>query len=73
MENQTSKNHVAGEGTSFAHQAEAGQAGFVAEIWSFVVHNKKWWLTPIILVLLAFGVLIALGGTAAAPFIYTLF
>jgi hypothetical protein len=42
-------------------------------MWSFIAHNKKWWLTPIILVLLAFGVLIALGGTAAAPFIYTLF
>jgi hypothetical protein len=36
-------------------------------------HNRKWWLTPFILVLLAFGPLITLAGTAAAPFIYTLF
>ena len=41
--------------------------------WDFLKHNKKWWLTPIILVLLLFGVLLILGGTAAAPFIYTLF
>ena len=57
----------------FARQAEMKQAGFLAEMWEFVANNKKWWLTPIIVVLLAFGLLIALGGTAAAPFIYTLF
>jgi hypothetical protein len=62
-----------GAGTEFAKQAEARQAGFLAEMWEFVRNNKKWWLTPIIVVLLAFGLLIALGGTAAAPFIYTLF
>ncbi len=74
MDNQTLKNHAAaGDGTSFARQAEARQVGFLSEMWSFIAHNKKWWLTPIILVLLAFGLLIALGGTAAAPFIYTLF
>jgi hypothetical protein len=35
--------------------------------------NKKFWLAPIIIVLLLFGVLIALGSSAAAPFIYSLF
>ena len=45
----------------------------VREFVDFLTHNKKWWLTPIILVLLLLGVLIALGGTAAAPFIYTIF
>jgi len=57
----------------FAQQAGSKQAGFLSEMWEFVTTNKKWWLTPIIVVLLAFGLLIALGGTAAAPFIYTLF
>ena len=57
----------------FARQADRPHAGFVAEMWEFIAHNKKWWLTPIILVLLAFGLLMILGGTAAAPFIYTLF
>jgi hypothetical protein len=57
----------------FAEQANRQQSGIVAEFVDFLVHNKKWWITPIILVLLVFGVLIMLGGTAAAPFIYTLF
>lgn len=43
-----------------------------AEFWEFLRHNKKWWLLPILIVLLVFGVLIFLAGTGAAPFIYTL-
>ena len=35
--------------------------------------NKKWWLLPILCMLLLVGCLLILGGTAAAPFIYTLF
>jgi hypothetical protein len=58
---------------SFAKTASAARPGIVAELWQFVRHNKKWWLGPIIVVLLAFGLLIMLGSTAAAPFIYTLF
>ncbi len=53
----------------------AGQSGngALAELWSFLRHNKKWWLLPILLVLLGFGLLLLLSTTAAAPFIYTLF
>ena len=43
----------------------------IGEFWEFLRHNKKWWLLPILLVLLLFGVLIVLSGTGAAPFIYT--
>ena len=43
------------------------------KIWDFLLSNKKWWLTPIILALLLVGALILLSGTVAAPFIYTLF
>jgi hypothetical protein len=49
------------------------QQGIVREFLDFLLHNKKWWLTPIILVLLLVTVLIVLSGSAAAPFIYTLF
>ena len=59
--------------SDFAHEAEQESSGLVSEFWYFLTHNKKWWLTPIILALLAVGVIIALGSTAAAPFIYTLF
>lgn len=47
---------------------------FVRDMWSFLKVRKKFWLLPIILVLLLFGVLIVLtSGSAVAPFIYTLF
>lgn len=57
----------------FSKQAEAKQKGTMAELWTFVIHNKKWWLTPIILVLVLVGVLAVVGGSGVAPFIYSLF
>ncbi len=61
------------EEIDLASQAEQKPVGLIREFWDFLKHSKKWWLTPIILVLLLFGALLILGGTAAAPFIYTLF
>jgi len=58
---------------AFLEHASQARAGFVSEFVQFLAHNKKWWLTPIIAALLLVGGLIVLGGTAAAPFIYTLF
>ena len=47
---------------------------FLKDLWGFLSTRKKFWLMPIILVLLLFGVLIVLSsGSAIAPFIYTLF
>ena len=60
-------------GDEFARQAGVRPAGFLAEMWAFLASNKKWWLAPIIVLLLLFAALIALGSTAVAPFIYTLF
>ncbi|MEX2578029.1 MAG: DUF5989 family protein [Verrucomicrobiales bacterium] len=51
----------------------AGEEGMISEFVSFLKENKKWWLAPIIVILLVFGILIVLAGTGAAPFIYTLF
>ena len=59
--------------TDFEREASEKQQGIVREFLDFLLHNKKWWLTPIILVLLLVTVLIVLSGSAAAPFIYTLF
>lgn len=48
--------------------------GFVMELWAFMKERKKFWLLPIIMVLLLFGTLIVLTqGSVVAPFIYTLF
>jgi hypothetical protein len=58
---------------TFETQAGASRTGLVAEFWAFIKHNKKYWLAPILLIVLAMGALILLSGTAAAPFIYTLF
>jgi len=57
----------------FQREASAGRTGLFAEFWDFLKHNKKWWLGPIVIVLLLVAALLFLGGTAAAPFIYTLF
>jgi hypothetical protein len=46
---------------------------FIAELFDFILSNKAYFIAPIIIVLLLVGVLIILGGTKAAPFIYTLF
>ena len=47
---------------------------FLREFWEFLKTRKKYWLFPIILVLLIFGGLIVLTqGSAVAPFIYTIF
>jgi hypothetical protein len=47
---------------------------FIKDLWGFLRVRKKYWLLPIIITLLLFGVLIVLtSGSAIAPFIYTLF
>ena len=56
----------------FSEQADDQQIGLVAEFIGFLRYNKKWWIAPIIVVLLIFGLLIMLGGSALAPFIYPL-
>jgi len=53
--------------------AEPHRGGFLRELWGFLRQNKKWWLLPILLMLLVLGLLIVLSGTGLAPFIYTLF
>ena len=50
------------------------QAGITRELWSFLKVRKKWWLLPIIVVLLLVGVLFVFAqGSVLAPFIYTIF
>lgn len=47
---------------------------FLKDLWGFLKTRKKFWLLPLIIILLLFGVLIVLtSGSAIAPFIYTLF
>ena len=53
--------------------ARQDHEGLLRELWGFLRQNKKWWLLPILIMLLVFGLLILLGGTGLAPFIYSIF
>ena len=47
---------------------------FLKDLWDFMRERKKFWLAPIIILMLLLGALIVLSqGSAVAPFIYTLF
>ncbi|MCZ6682680.1 MAG: DUF5989 family protein [Planctomycetota bacterium] len=58
---------------AFKREAEGERIGLAAEFWDFLKYNKKWWLLPIVVVMLLIGLLVAIGSSAAAPFIYPLF
>jgi hypothetical protein len=55
-------------------QVAARRFGIAGELLSFLMRNKRWWMVPIIIVLLLIGVLMVLAQSSViAPFIYTLF
>ena len=52
----------------------AKRRGLVREFWDFLRARKKWWLAPIIVVMVLVGALLVFAqGSALAPFIYTIF
>lgn len=57
----------------FEDLAAQHRGGVVRDLAAFLWQNRKWWMLPIVVTLLLLGVLLLLSGTAAAPFIYTLF
>jgi hypothetical protein len=59
--------------TAFDRAAKEKPLTMPAEFLLFLRENKKWWLLPIVAFMLFFGLMAAFAGTAAAPFIYTLF
>jgi hypothetical protein len=53
---------------------EMSKVQVIRELWQFMKENKKYWLAPIVITLVLFGVLLVLAKSSAiAPFIYTLF
>jgi len=51
-----------------------GKWSILKEFWDFLKIRKKWWLTPVVLVMILLGALIVFSqGSALSPFIYTLF
>jgi hypothetical protein len=67
--NQSKKNEPA----TFLEKSKSKHPSALIEFGDFLIHNKKWWLTPIFLILLLFSLFIALTETAIGPFIYALF
>jgi len=61
------KNH---DVEAFELSNSEAQPSLAADLWAFLRENKKYWMIPLILSLLLLGVLIAMGGSAVAPFIY---
>jgi hypothetical protein len=52
----------------------SGKLSILKEFWSFLRVRKKWWLAPIVILLLTMGLILVLTeGSALAPFIYSLF
>jgi hypothetical protein len=51
----------------------AGRQGFVPELWDYLRQTKKWWLTPILIVMVLIGALLLASSTPLSPFVYTLF
>ena len=59
--------------SDFERTIGEGKPSVISDFWYFLQSTGKWWLIPILGLLFLFGGLMLLGGTAAAPFIYTLF
>ena len=47
--------------------------GFLKEIYQFIIKTKKWWLAPLVFLLLLVGIFVIFADSAVAPFIYSLF
>lgn len=58
---------------SFQDRHARGNTSLPAELWAFLKQSKKYWLLPLILLLLLAGVLLVVSGSSLAPFIYPLF
>lgn len=51
-----------------------GKLSIIIELWEFLQARKKWWITPIVIVLVLLGaILVFAQGSVLAPFIYTMF
>ena len=57
----------------FQERARQARSGFLREVWGFLRHNKKWWMIPMLAIILILGALVLVSGSPVAPFIYTLF
>jgi hypothetical protein len=72
-ENDQDRQSARSRADKFAEEAAGAPSSLLAEWVDFLLHNKKWWLAPILVALLVVAVLIIIGSSGAAPFLYTIF
>ena len=60
-------------GREFEKQARLGRGSILSEYFHFIATDRKWWMVPILMVLVFVGLLVMLGGSIVAPVIYMLF
>ena len=70
---ETEKYPTRAQATDFELEAQLPARGFLREVWDSLIYNRKWWLIPIVGFIILLGMLVMLSGTAAAPFIYSIF
>jgi hypothetical protein len=59
--------------SKFERAADDRPPNLIVEFWGFLRHNKKWWLLPILLVLVILGAILFVATTGVAPFLYPFF
>ncbi len=69
----TKKHDTPTQAEEFARQGTMRRTSFASDLIFFLKNNKKWWMLPLIGLLLMFGVLMFLATTGIAPYLYTLF
>lgn len=62
-----------GQAERFVQAGRSARPGLVREFWDFLKHNKKWWLLPILVILLLIGLLVVLSGSGVGAWMYTVF
>jgi hypothetical protein len=65
--------HQKDDREEFLNAAGGDDKGIVGEFVEFMAENKLWWMTPILVVFGLLGVLLILGATGIAPFLYAMF
>jgi hypothetical protein len=69
----TDKRPTSAETNDLDREARLPAPSFLREVWDSLMYSGKWWLIPVVVCIVILGMLVMLSGTAAAPFIYTLF
>jgi hypothetical protein len=53
--------------------SERSSGGLASDLWHLLKTSRKWWMGPLLMLVVLLGALMLLAGTAVAPFIYTIF